>query len=124
VRKLCKNCKKQVEPGNKIKEIILQGLASLPEVKKKEIDLSNLKIFEPQGCKKCNSSGFSGRIALFEILEMTKELAEIVLHEPSESKIAEEALRQGMITMKQDGILKAMEGITTIQEVIRVAEEK
>ncbi|MBU4351274.1 Flp pilus assembly complex ATPase component TadA [Candidatus Parcubacteria bacterium] len=124
VRKLCQDCKKKVEPDNQTKEIILQSLASLPEARRKEINLSKFEIFEPQGCKKCNSSGFSERIAVFEVLEMTKELAEIVLHEPSEAKIAEEAFRQGMITMKQDGILKALEGITTIQEVIRVAEEK
>ena len=55
---------------------------------------------------------------------MTDELAEIILREPSEAKIFEEAKRQGMITMKQDGIIKVLDGITSIEEVLRVAEEK
>lgn len=67
--------------------------------------------------------GVLGRIALFEILSMTDELADIILKEPSEANIVQEGKRQGMITMKQDGILKALNGITTIEEVLRVAEE-
>ena len=55
---------------------------------------------------------------------MTPHLAEIILKEPSEAKISEEAKRQGMLTMKQDGILKVLAGVTTIEEVLRVAEEK
>lgn len=125
VRKLCQDCKKKVEVTNDIKQLILKELESLPALKKKEIKISSdLQIFEPQGCKKCSFSGFSGRIGLFEVLEMTRSLSEIVLHEPSETKIAQEALNQGMVSMKQDGILKVLEGITTIQEVLRVAEEK
>ena len=55
---------------------------------------------------------------------MTKSLAEIIAKEPSEAKILEEAKAQGMITMKQDGILKVLEGITVVEEVLRAAEEK
>jgi len=55
---------------------------------------------------------------------MTPELSEIVLKEPTESRIKEEAFRQGMITMKQDGILKILEGVTSVEEVLRAAEEK
>lgn len=124
VRKLCQDCKKKIEVDSQIRELISQELDSLPEAMKKGIDFSKLQIFGPQGCKKCGSSGFSGRIGVFEVLEMTKEIAEIILHDPSESKIFEQAFKQGMITMKQDGVLKALEGITTIQEVLRVAEEK
>ena len=83
-----------------------------------------MQIFQPVGCKKCNQLGFTGRISLFEVLAMTKSLAEIILKDPSEARISEEALRQGMVTMKQDGILKVLEGITVIEEVLRAAEEK
>ena len=55
---------------------------------------------------------------------MTDKLAEIAMKDPTEARIREEAHRQGMITMKQDGILKVLEGITTLEEVLRVAEEK
>jgi len=124
VRKLCPDCKKKVVPDSKIKEMIMHELETLPAEFKKDANLpkeSEIMIFEPGECKKCKT-GYTGRIALFEILEMTKELGEIVLKEPDEIKIQAEAKRQGMITMKQDGILKALAGITSIEEVLRVAE--
>jgi type II secretory ATPase GspE/PulE/Tfp pilus assembly ATPase PilB-like protein len=68
--------------------------------------------------------GFAGRIALFEILLMTDALSNVILKEPSEASILKEAKAQGMITMKQDGILKVLRGVTTIEEVLRVSEEK
>ena len=126
VRRLCQYCKKEVSPNPKIKEMIIRDFESLPSLMKKEAGglLKSFKIYEPAGCKKCNSNGYSGRIGLYEILEMTPELSEIVLKEPTESRIKEEAFRQGMITMKQDGILKILEGVTSVEEVLRAAEEK
>ena len=124
-RKLCQNCKRKVKPKKETRDLILKEIDKLPEKVKKEIKIKEpLTIFEPVGCRDCHNTGFSGRIALFEILEMTPQLAGIILKEPSEEKILEEAKRQGMITMKQDGILKVLDGITTIEEVLRVAEEK
>ena len=126
VRRLCQYCKKEVSPNPKIKEMIIRDFESLPSLMKKEAGglLKSFKIYEPAGCKKCNPNGYSGRIGLYEILEMTPELSEIVLKEPTESRIKEEAFRQGMITMKQDGILKILEGVTSVEEVLRAAEEK
>ncbi|MDI6591443.1 MAG: GspE/PulE family protein [Patescibacteria group bacterium] len=125
VRTLCPDCKQKKEPKPKIKEMILKELESLPLSAKKDFSISKeFYIYEPKGCRKCNFEGYSGRIALFEVLAMTDELSDIILKEPSETRIAKEAKAQGMITMKQDGILKALKGITTIEEVLRVAEEK
>lgn len=129
VRKLCHFCKEKVKPGKKIRESIFAELKAFPEAIKKDLPFKiatpqDIMIFEPKGCKRCNFKGYSGRIALFEILEMTRRLAEIVLKEPDEAKIFEEAKNQGMITMKQDGILKALRGVTSMEEVLRVAEEK
>ena len=129
VRKLCSFCKEKTKPSKEIRETLFKELQALPEIIKKDLHLKidspqDIMIFEPKGCKRCNSKGYSGRIALFEILEMTRKLAEIVLKEPDESKIFEEAKAQGMITMKQDGIIKALKGITSMEEVLRVAEEK
>jgi len=125
VRKLCPKCKKKIKPKKEIQDLILKELAGIPERAKKEIKIKEpISIFKAIGCKDCHNEGFSGRVGLFEVLEMTPQLAEIILKEPSEAKILEEAKRQGMMTMKQDGILKALEGDTTIEEVLRVAEEK
>jgi type IV pilus assembly protein PilB len=126
VRKLCPFCKKKVRPGIKMKQIIQKEISLLSLSAKKENKLlsTDFYIWEADGCKKCKNSGFSGRRAVFETLEMTKSLSEIILGEPSEQRIKMEARRQGIITMKQDGIIKALQGVTTIEEVLRVAEEK
>ena len=124
VRRLCDKCKKEIEPNPKTKEMLLRAIASFPEYVKKDFKAGPLTVFIQQGCPKCDQTGFSTRIGVFEILSVTKELAEIILKEPSEKKINEEARRQGMITMYQDGMMKVLSGITTIEEVLRVAEEE
>jgi len=123
VRRLCDKCKKKVKPKNEIKNLILKEVEGMPESAKKDLKMpSPLVIYEAEGCQKCGNTGFSGRIAVFEALSMTDSLAEITMQEPSETKIAKEAEKQNMITMKQDGILKVIQGITTVEEVFRVAE--
>ena len=125
VRRLCDNCKKKIKAKPRLRDLILKEIDLLPPAIKKDLKISKpLTIFAPKGCSKCGRAGFSGRIAVFEILSMTDQLADIILKEPSEAKILEEAQRQGMVTMKQDGILKVLAGLTTIEEVLQVAEEK
>ena len=120
VRRLCDKCKKEVKPTKEIKDLILAELDKFPLEEKKKLKISqDFKIYEAVGCDECHKVGFSGRIGIFEVLEITKNLEEIILKEPSEANIAEEAKRQGMITMKQDGILKILKGETTIEEVLR-----
>ena len=129
VRRICPHCKKRVLAQGKLKELIKKDIESLPAAIKKEVKRKyNLKgdifIWKGEGCSECARTGFAGRIGIFEVLKMTKQLAKIILTQPSEDKIAKEAKRQGMITMRQDGILKALKGITTIEEVVRVTEEE
>ena len=125
VRRLCDNCKEKIKPGPKIQDLILKEIEKFPSTIKNSPRLKKpLSIFINKGCPKCSQTGFSGRIGVFEILTMTESLSDIILKEPSETMIKKEAENQGMITMKQDGILKVLNGITTIEEVLRVAEEK
>jgi len=113
VRTLCPDCKKKIAPDPKTRDMILKEIDDLPPVIKKDVKIPKpLEIYEAQGCKQCKNTGYSGRVALYEILEMTN------------SKIQEEAHRQGMITMKQDGILKVLTGLTSMEEVLSAAEDK
>jgi type II secretory ATPase GspE/PulE/Tfp pilus assembly ATPase PilB-like protein len=83
------------------------------------------KVCEPVGCKKCNNTGFSGRIGIFEVLTMTSQLSEMILKKQiAEDKILKEADRQGMISIRQDGMLKVLAGLTTTEEIIRVTKEQ
>ena len=125
VRKLCDNCKKRGLAKKEVKDLILKEFEGLSSQAKKDFGIPKpLYIWQAVGCKECNNEGYTGRIGLFEILSMTDELADIILKEPSEREISKEAERQGMVTMRQDGILKVLAGITTIEEVLQVAEEK
>jgi len=125
VRRLCVHCKKKIEADKETKKIILKEVEGFPPAVKSTVKIGKtIHIYEPVGCKRCNNIGYSGRIGVYEILEMTDELSKLTLTRPSEAQIAEEAKRQGMLRMKQDGILKVLEGTTSLEEILRVAEEK
>ncbi len=120
VKRLCPDCKKEAEPPESVKKIILDAINSMPEDSRPKIKSDKLKIYKVGGCPKCGNKGTKGRIAVFEILEMTSQLEEIVISGPTESKILAEAKRQGMVTMFQDGILKVLDGIIGFEELIQV----
>ncbi len=122
-RALCSHCKKKVEKGSEIEKAVLKEVEEIPLAVKKEIDFSKKYICQPVGCKKCGGKGYMGRIGVFEVLEMTHELAEIIIKDYSEANIVKEANRQGMITMRQDALLKVLKGITSYEEVLRLTKE-
>ncbi len=125
IRVLCPHCKEKVKASDKARKFILETIKKMPAVSRKEIKVPEpLYIFKAEGCEKCNSKGYSGRTGIFEIIEMTDKLSEIIIRLPIRVKILEEARRQGMVSMKEDGVLKVLEGITSIEEVMRVIEEK
>lgn len=123
VQRLCPESKKEVSPSKEILDLIE---AQLKEVKPEILNQYNIKkpytLYEPQVSKDC-PKGTKGRIGVFEIVEMTPQLEEIILKEPSESKIKEEAKRQGATSMLQDGILKALRGMVGLEEVRNEVEE-
>jgi type IV pilus assembly protein PilB len=119
VRKLCGHCKKKVILKGEMKNLVEKTLNNLPSILKQKY-IKNIQtdfVFEPVGCEKCNKTGFIDRIALFEVLEMTPKLSE--LSSFSEENIFKIAREEGMITMFEDGILKVLDGTTTLEEVFR-----
>jgi len=124
IRKLCIHCREKVKPNPQMLAMVTKTISEIPENSRKELDIpKEIEIYKPKGCKRC-SSGYLGRIGIYEVLEMTDELANLILVKPSEMEIKKEANRQGMITMKQDGVLKVLKGLTSLEEILRVAEEK
>ena len=120
VKRLCPDCKKEAAPAESVRKIILSAVESMPEASRPKIKPDEIKIHKPVGCPKCGHKGTRGRIAVFEILEMTPQLEEIIIGGPTESKIMVEAKRQGMVTMFQDGILKVLDGVIGFEELIQV----
>jgi len=125
VRTLCPQCKIKVRPSEKIKNYILERVKSLPAQSKNEARIPDpFYVYEAKGCEICNLTGYAGRTGLYEVLSITDEITELILKNPLESLIFKTAQKQGMITMEQAGIIKVLEGQTTIEEVTRVTEEK
>ena len=119
VAKLCQNCKKSEEASSAVASIIKKNLEAMGEKKYKE----PYKIYHSSGCGVCKNKGTIGRLALFEVFVMTPELADILAGEIAENKLINEAKRQNMITLRQDGISKALDGLVIIEDVLRETEE-
>lgn len=116
VRKLCDNCKVSFVPPPQIIEGIKKELGQfMPQ--------GEITAFKAHGCNECGNTGFLGRVGIFEVLPVTERIADMILKRSDSNSLEKEALSEGMITMKQDGFLKVIKGITTIEEVLRVAQE-
>jgi type IV pilus assembly protein PilB len=119
-RRLCPDCKVRVLANEVESKIIEENLKDLPKEIREKLPQPPYYIYKSQGCPTCNKKGFLGRVGLFEMLEMTPEIEKIVLSQPSQEKLLLEAKRQGMITLRQDGIIKALEGIVSLEEVLAI----
>lgn len=122
VSKLCDNCKKPEVAPEPVQKIIKTVLASVgPEMAKKYPE--PYKIYKAPGCDVCKGKGVLGRLAIFEVLKMTPEMETIILSGPTIQKILAEGKKQGMVTLREDGVLKALDGLVSIEEVIRETAE-
>jgi len=122
VRKLC-DCKESYEPAKESIESLKKILSIISPKSKVDIPKNITKLYRAKGCAKCNNLGYKGRIGIFEVLTISPEIEKLVMDMASETELTMTSLESGMITMLQDGILKALEGITSIDEVKRVTGE-
>jgi len=124
VRKICPGCREEVKMNDGVKQEIERILEQIPEAEKKLHNLGEgIKIYKGKGCAKCAESGMKGRVGIYEVFYMDEEVNDLLGAKFDEEKLRQIAQKQGMITMKQDGILKVLEGLTTLEEVERVTEE-
>jgi type IV pilus assembly protein PilB len=123
VRKLCSNCRKEIPVTPMIEKELTKELALVPEDYIQGFDPKKMTMFGPQGCEKCGKSGYKGRLGIYEVLPMFPDLQELIYSQSPAHKIYEATAKVGMITMKQDGIVKVLRGETTLDEIIRVTSE-
>lgn len=113
MRKLCEDCKKKVpltaEEKAVLKDIVAQNL--LDTVK---------EVYTAVGCDKCNHTGYTKRVGVYEVLEVTESIRKLIMHQASADDIRKAAITDGMTTMQEDGFLKAAKGITSLAELLRV----
>lgn len=119
-RRICESCKEWYEPTPQVKENIVAVLG--PLIPSKYAKGEPVKLAKGKGCNECNFSGYLGRIAVFEVLKITPAVNKMILQSASAKEIEQQARQESLIIMKQDGYLKALDGITTLEEVLRVAE--
>ena len=109
VRRLCKDCKEEVQmPQQALLDI---GYAA--------DDAPRVKLYKGRGCTVCNNTGYKGRVGLYEVMEITDELREMILCGASSLELKNKALEQGMISLRQSGLRKIRDGLTTVEEVVR-----
>lgn len=111
IRKICPKCKKEIKITTDMKKILDEY----------EISSNEITLYKGEGCPSCKDTGYKGRVAIFELMIITENIRDLITQNVSTGKIREAAVKEGMCLLKIDGIKKVCEGITTIDEVLRVA---
>jgi type IV pilus assembly protein PilB len=109
IRRICSDCKEEVH-------LPPEGLV---EVGFSKEEAASLKLYKGKGCATCNNTGFKGRVGLYEVMEITDELRELIIIGASAMELRKKAIELGMITLRESGLCKIREGITTIEEVVK-----
>ncbi len=121
VRKLCDDCKQKAVPTEKERGLIEATIAVIQQ-KRPEYKLDSDTLWKAGACGACNETGFRGRIGVYEALLVNEDAERLITDNPSSHELADLLEKQGMLTMSEDGILKALGGVTTLEEVSRVTE--
>lgn len=124
VRKLCQKCKKIEAPASAELKRLTETIEKLPDKFKKDLKLKELLVPRAVGCAVCNNIGYKGRIGIFEMIIIDDRIETMILQNPTHKQLADEMKRQEMITLFEDGVLKVLAGITSLDEVERVAGAK
>ncbi|MFA6383149.1 MAG: ATPase, T2SS/T4P/T4SS family [Parcubacteria group bacterium] len=135
VRKLCPDCRKEYKLNDKMlknfeeafdMEAILKNLRKV-EILKGKLDEKakwmDIKFFKPAGCEQCSGTGYKGRLGIYEVLEVDDEIEKMISQKAEATDMENKAKEKGMLTMVEDGFAKAIQGITSVEEVLRVTKE-
>jgi type II secretory ATPase GspE/PulE/Tfp pilus assembly ATPase PilB-like protein len=120
VRKICSQCvMSEVVTGTALSDLnrqlnLKQHLGDLPK---------QLRFYRGKGCNQCNNTGYQGRIGVFEVLEVSAAIRKLITDQADSDQIKRQAIKEGMTTMFEDGLQKALLGVTTLEEVIRVVSQ-
>jgi type IV pilus assembly protein PilB len=117
-RKICNHCRHEYKPPQELIRELASTLGDLLTIQG-----SDIRLYKGDGCDYCGHSGYVGRVGIFEVLPVSETIAKLILTKADSAAIEKQARAEGMITMKQDGYLKVLEGVSTIDEILRVAQE-
>jgi type IV pilus assembly protein PilB len=120
-RKICDHCREPYNPSATELGVVQEELAKIPEANRPKIKKFNF--FKGKGCDSCNGTGYKGRVGIFEVLDISEEVKQAVIRRATDSEIQEIGVKQGTVLMLPDGLMKAIDGITTLEEVWRVTRD-
>jgi len=125
VRKVCEKCRASYSLTDEEKNLLKHDKKTTAVIMKltKKKSLSGIRLYKGNGCKVCGDTGYTGRVGVFEVLEMSDTVRPLILRHASSDEIVQVAKEDGMTTMLEDGVDKALNGITTLEEVLRVTRE-
>jgi type IV pilus assembly protein PilB len=118
IRKICEKCRSSCALTEEEKQTIESDkeIRAMFEAKGKK-DLSGIRLYKGSGCSVCGNTGYTGRVGVFEVLEMTESIKDLIIKRVSSDEIMKAARAHGMTTMLEDGISKVFQGVTTLDEV-------
>lgn len=119
VRRLCKACIEPYTPDEVVMEKVRHIVSEIPEKAGVKIP-KDLQFYHSKGCKECSNMGYKGRIGVYEVIEITDNMRDLIMKEASGIGIKQEAIKNGTMTMIQDGVVKALDKITDLDEIFRV----
>ena len=124
LRRVCKDCVGEMDIPVEIEEDMKKTLGPIYNLLEDKFKKEGKKMTMPKivGCEKCNNTGYLGRVAIYEVMPISEKISKLIIEKAAASEIQKQAMEEGMLTMKQDGYVKVLEGVTTIDEVIRVAQ--
>lgn len=124
LRRVCKNCVSEMEMSPEQEIEVKNTLGPIYNLLEDKFKKEGKKLMIPKivGCEKCNNTGYLGRVAIYEVMPVNEKLSKLIIEKATASKIQSTAMEDGMMSMKQDGYAKVLEGVTTMEEVVRVAQ--
>ncbi|MFA6295971.1 MAG: GspE/PulE family protein [Patescibacteria group bacterium] len=124
VRKICEKCRaSEIIPQEKIDILKKQLDPRIQQLIDKYVVDHELTVYKSKGCTACQNTGYSGRIGIFEVMEIKENIKELIMKKANAQEIEDQAIKNGMTTMVEDGLKKVSSGVTTLDEVLRVTKE-
>jgi type II secretory ATPase GspE/PulE/Tfp pilus assembly ATPase PilB-like protein len=122
VRKVCVHCATKYVPQKEVVNTVRATLGPLFDAWVAQHKNEEMQFAKGSGCEECSGTGYSGRTGIYEVLSVSEKIGRLIMERASDADIQRQGMAEGMLLMKQDGYLKVLDGVTTIDEVLRVAE--
>ncbi len=124
VRKICPNCIEQYPAEPAVVEDIIRVLSKCRDRELKAEMFQNIQLFRGKGCEECGGSGYRGRLGIYEVMTLDRDIKKMILSNALEGELEDLCVKKGMVTLQHDGYIKVLQGLTSLEEVFKVAGDR